>query len=223
MKLLTKPWFYIPLSILTITLTVFSTIDLIKKNKKSVPIIQADPGQIIDNKYVNNYLGWEFTIPEGYDTIPAQLRDARIKKGSGQNSDSNSSIKLLGIRNTQIESITLTSNLDVRRYFPDIKNPEDYYDLTKELLRNQFRNTTTTFTLTQGKTKIEGIEFNLAEMEYKKNGNSFYWQRVYFKLYKEYILTITLSSDNFAYSSVLSNRLKESKFNRKSTVHNNGV
>ncbi len=220
MKLLTKPWFYIPLSIFTITLAIFSAIELVDKNKKSAPKIQADIGQIYDNKYFNDFLGWEFTIPEGYNTIPDQVRDARIKKGSGQNFDPNSSIKLLGIRNTENESITLTSNLDVRSYFPDITNSEDYFDLTKGLLSNQFQNTTTTFNLTQDKTQIEGIEFDLADIEYKKNNESFYWQKMYFRFYKEYILTITLSSDNIPDLNVLSKSLEDSKFKKKSTVHN---
>lgn len=222
MKILTKPWFYIPLSILTITLAVFSTIDLVKKNKKSVPKIQADFGRIIENKYINNYLGWEFTIPEGYDTIPNHTRDSRIKKGAGKNFDAKSAVKLLGIKNKENESSKLTSSLDIRSYFPEIKNAADYFDLTKELLEKQFQKSESTFNMTKHKTQIDGVDFNLVELEYKKNNKLFYLQRMYFKLYEDYILTISLSSDNITDFDILVKNLTESKFIKKSSVHNTG-
>ena len=215
MKLLTKPWFYIPLSIVSVTLATLSTIDLVKKNKKTIPTEIADLGQITDSLYTNSYLGWQFVIPEGYEILSNKLRDEGIKKILNGNYDSNSSIKLLGLKSRENKSNFLTSSLDIRSYFPDIKKTNDWYNIIKELLTKQLKNSGTTINVTKAKLIIDEVNFEIVDFTYKQNNKFVYHQKMIFKFYEDYILTITISSDNQDDLIELFEHLKKSKFLNK--------
>ena len=214
MKLLTNPWFYIPLSIVTLTLATMSAIELVKKNKKSIPTELADSGQIIDSLYTNDYLGWQFIIPKGYGILSSKLREDRIKKAYGGNYDSNSSIKLLGLKSRENESSSLTSSLDIRSYFPEIEKPDDWFNMAKELLDKQLKNSGTAINGTKAKLIIDETNFEIADFTFTQNNNLIYHQKMIFKFYEDYILTITISSDNQDDLTELFKHLKKSKFNR---------
>ena len=169
MKLLKNPWFYIPLSIVTMTLATLSAIDIVKNNKKIKPTELADTGKIIDSLYTNDYLGWQFVIPAGFEILSGNLRDERIKETYKENYDSNSSIKLLGLKGLENKSSTLTSSLDIRSYFPDIKKTDDWYNLAKELLDKQLKNSGTTIDGKRAKITIDEVNLEFAHFIYTQN------------------------------------------------------
>jgi len=206
MKLLTNPWFYIPLSIVTVTLATMSAIELVKKNKKSIPTELADSGQIIDSLYTNDFLGWQFVIPKGYGILSSKLREDRIKKASRGNYDPNSSIKLLGLKSRENESSSLTNSLDVRSYFPEIEKPNDWFNMAKELLDKQLKNSGTAINGTKAKLLIDETNFEIADFTFTQNNNLIYHQKMIFKSYEDYILTRTSSS--FATRMLLSKHLQ---------------
>ena len=212
MKLLKNPWFYIPLSIVTMTLATISAIDIVKNNKISIPAELADSGNIIDSLYTNDYLGWQFVIPAGYEILSGKIRDERIKESYKENYDSNSSIKLLGLKGWENKSSTLISSLDIRSYFPNIKNTDDWYKLAKELLDKQLKNSGTTIDETKTKIIIDEVDFESADFTYTQNNKLIYRQKMIFKLYKDYILTITIGSDNQDDLFELYEHLKRSEF-----------
>lgn len=214
MKLFTSPWFYIPLSIVTMTLAILSAIELVEKNKKSIPTELADPGQIIDSLYTNDYLGWQFVIPDGYRILSNKLREDQIKKTSIGNYDSNSSIQLLGIKSRENESSSLTSTLDIRGYFPDIKEPNDWFNMAKELLDKQLKNSGKVINGTVSKIVIDEINFEIADFTLTQNNNLIYHQKMIYKFYDDYIFSIAIGSDNQDHLTELFKQLKKSKFDQ---------
>ncbi|MHC1705048.1 MAG: hypothetical protein AB9846_14150 [Tenuifilaceae bacterium] len=203
------------LLLISVLIVISAFYDLVNKHRNILPAEIADSGFISDSVYVNNYLGWEFEIPRDYETISNELRDKISNEVSNGKFDAKGTIKLLGIKKKTNKSSALTSTLDIRGYFPEIENPEEWYVITKDLLEKQLKNSGTTIELTKNKIQIDSITFEIADISYKKGNDLVYHQKMIFKFLNEYILTISIGADNVSDFEILFDNLKKTKFKNK--------
>jgi hypothetical protein len=212
MKILLKPWFLIPFCIITLALATNSFLDLVKKHKKSSLVTTIDKGQITDHIYHNKFLGWEFVIPEGYESISDDLRDEKLKNESNGKFDSNSSVKLIGLKKKEHQTSTITSSIDIRSFFPNIKNSDDFYNLAKDLIDQKVKDTETLIKANKTNIIIDKLNFEMADFIYFKHNNITYYQKMIYYFSDEYLLTITIGSDNQNDLNELFENLKKSTF-----------
>lgn len=217
-SLVKKPLIFIPLLIVTISMSVFAFVDIVNRHKAPIlPDEIADRGHFEGNLYTNNYLGWQFVIPNQFDTISDQTRHRNVSKVAKDNNmifDTNGTIRLLGIKKKNNKSSTLTSSLDIRSFFPDLKNIDDWFRGTKKLIDKKIENSGAVVNMTRNKIKIDQATFDVADFSYSKNNAVIYHQKMFVMFSKEYALTITIGAENSTDFATLINGLKKSKFKK---------
>jgi hypothetical protein len=204
--------FYLPIFIICLSIGLIVFYDCNGKNNKL--LVNIDSGSIKDSIYSNDFLGWSIKIPSRFDTIPATTREEIIKKISKDNYDSNGTIKLLGIKKIDNKSTSLVSTLDIKSYYPDYTKPNDWYKVTEDLLNKQLKSNGFTFDFKKSQTDINRITFYSADITFFKESKKCYHQYMIFRFLKDYVLTITIGSDNDKDFKLLFDNLKNSKFKK---------
>ena len=88
---------------------------------------------IVNGKYTNHEIGWSLSIPQGWTTVPAEMRENNLKiadQKTHTTSDQNSTIKLLSFRKSAESKNPIFMSGLIKKTFltaNGITSPQKYY------------------------------------------------------------------------------------------------